>query len=175
MVTKSISHPANFANPKTMAFPSTTPAGAHLAPCIMACSRIPVCPMPHSPQDPHTFLQTPANTVWPEDGNRRAPWPIPAFRSDRPPRKCFFSLTRITSPAGLDTTYKERAQRDAPRGRRLISQAQNLSSPRHSNSSACPSDLPTWSLADSMGSKSFGHSMAICGSSQAIQRSLWAE
>ncbi len=35
---------------------------------------------------------------------------IPAFRSDRPPRKCFFSLARITSPARLRTTYKERAQ-----------------------------------------------------------------
>ena len=34
----------------------------------------------------------------------------PAFRSDRPPRKCFFSLTRITSPARPVTTYKERAQ-----------------------------------------------------------------
>ena len=32
----------------------------------------------------------------------------PAFRSDRPPRKCFFSLTRITSPARPVTTYKER-------------------------------------------------------------------
>jgi len=33
---------------------------------------------------------------------------MPAFRSDRPPRKCFFSPTRITSPARPDTTYKER-------------------------------------------------------------------